>query len=253
MARVMLLAANLQPRFWREAVGTTIYTLNRTQLRPNCEKTPYELWNRRPALVKYFKIFGSKCFIKINDVSPGKFDSLVDEGIFLGYSTWSKAYKCYNYRLKKIVESIDVKVDEELPVKEIEEREDDFLIEEEEPKEEIDDEEEEEKREPPHTPSKMKYVERYYPEEQIIGNRDEGVQTRKRITTSPKRKVIDLLSMIEPKTFAEERKDRHWVKSMEEEMSQIKKNKTWEQVSHPKDKNIIGTKWVFKNEMNEEG
>eukprot|EP00253_Pinus_taeda_P007818 PITA_07818 len=140
-------------------VGIAVYTLNRTQLRPNCEKTPYELWKGRPASVKYFKIFGSKCFIKINDGSPGKFDSRVDEGIFLGYSTRSKAYKCYNFRLKKIVESIDVKIDEDLPEKEIEDHEDDLLIEEEEPKEEeIDQEEEEEEKEPPYTSSKMKFI-----------------------------------------------------------------------------------------------
>eukprot|EP00253_Pinus_taeda_P009887 PITA_09887 len=36
-------------------------------------------------------------------------------------------------------------------------------------------------------------------------------------------------------------------------MSQIEKNKTWELVPYPKDKNIIGTKWMFKNKMNEEG
>ena len=114
MARAMLLAADLQPKFWREAVGTTIYNLNRTQLRPNNEKTPYELWKGRPASVKYVRIFGSKCFIKINDDSPGKFDSRVDEGIFLGYSTRSKAYKCYNSHLRKIVESVDVKIDEAL-------------------------------------------------------------------------------------------------------------------------------------------
>ena len=131
MARTMLLAADLQPKFWREAVGTTVYTLDRTQLRPNCEKTPYELWKGRPALVKYFKIFGSKCFIKINDGSPGKFDSRVDEGIFLGYSTRSKGYKCYNFRLKKIVESIDVKIDEDLPEKDPEKEE----IDQEKPKE----------------------------------------------------------------------------------------------------------------------
>eukprot|EP00253_Pinus_taeda_P019035 PITA_19035 len=59
--------------------------------------------------------------------------------------------------------------------------------------------------------------------------------------------------MIEPKTFADARKDPHWVKAMEEEMSQIEKNKTWELVPHPKDKIIIGTKRVFKNKMNEEG
>lgn len=40
---------------------------------------------------------------------------------------------------------------------------------------------------------------------------------------------------------------------MEEEMSQIEKNETWELVPCPKDKNIIGTKWVFKNKMNEDG
>eukprot|EP00253_Pinus_taeda_P019413 PITA_19413 len=59
--------------------------------------------------------------------------------------------------------------------------------------------------------------------------------------------------MIEPETFAGASNDPHWVKAMEEEMSQIEKNKTWELVPRPKDKNIIGTKWVFKNKMNEEG
>eukprot|EP00253_Pinus_taeda_P026336 PITA_26336 len=59
--------------------------------------------------------------------------------------------------------------------------------------------------------------------------------------------------MIEPETFVEASKDPHWVKAMEEEMSQIEKNKTWELVPHPKDKNIIGSGWVFKNKMNEEG
>ena len=123
MARTMLIATNLQPKFWREAIETIVYTLNRTQLRPNNEKNPYELWKGRPASVKYFRIFGSKFFIEINDDSPGKFDSWVDEGIFLGYSTRRNAYKCYNNRLWKIVESIDVKIDEGLPEKKIEDHE----------------------------------------------------------------------------------------------------------------------------------
>ena len=116
---------------------------------------------RKTCFSKVLQDLWKQVLHKINNGSPVKFDSRVDEGIFLGYSTRSKAYKCYNFRLKKIVESIDVKVDEDLPEKEIEEHEDDFLIEEEEPKEEeIDEEEEEEEeeREPPNTPSKMKYV-----------------------------------------------------------------------------------------------
>ena len=77
-------------------------------------KTPYELWTGRSASVEHFKIFRSKCYIKINDDHLGKFQAQTDEGIFLGYSTERKAYKCYDKRLRKNVKSMDVKVDEEL-------------------------------------------------------------------------------------------------------------------------------------------
>ena len=40
---------------------------------------------------------------------------------------------------------------------------------------------------------------------------------------------------------------------MNEELDQIEKNKTWELVPKPQDKNVLGTKWVFKNKVNENG
>src|SRR3984957_3632939 len=40
---------------------------------------------------------------------------------------------------------------------------------------------------------------------------------------------------------------------MDEELEKIEKNNTWELVPRPKDKNVIGTKWVFKNKLNENG
>ena len=40
---------------------------------------------------------------------------------------------------------------------------------------------------------------------------------------------------------------------MNEELDQIEKNKTWELVPRPKDKNVIGNKWLFKNKVNEDG
>ena len=40
---------------------------------------------------------------------------------------------------------------------------------------------------------------------------------------------------------------------MEEELSQIEKNDTWELVPRPKNKNVIGTKWVFRNKLDENG
>ena len=47
------------------------------------------------------------------DQNLGKFESRVDEGIFVGYSRKRKAYKCYNLRRKQIVESINVTFDED--------------------------------------------------------------------------------------------------------------------------------------------
>ena len=78
----------------------------------NSTQTPHELWYREIASVNHFKIFGRKCYIKNNDEQLGKLEPRVDEGIFLGYSPHKKAYKCYNKILGRIVDSIDVVVDE---------------------------------------------------------------------------------------------------------------------------------------------
>ena len=64
---------------------------------------------------------------------------------------------------------------------------------------------------------------------------------------------IALLSTIEPQCFNEASKDKDWVAAMNEELDQIEKNSTWELVPRPLDKNIIGSKWVFKNKSNEQG
>ena len=110
--RTMLKEAKLLDSFWREVVYTVVYTLNRGQLRVNKDKTPYELWYGRPALVKYFKVFGSNYYIKRNKDDPRKFESMTSDGMFLGYSSTKKEYRCYNKMLHKIVESADVKVDD---------------------------------------------------------------------------------------------------------------------------------------------
>ena len=88
--------------------------MNRGLLRNDNDKTPYELWTRRSTNVKHFRIFGSRCYIKRDDEKIGKFDSQVGEGIFVGYSSKRKAYKCYNLRLGKVVETINVKIDESI-------------------------------------------------------------------------------------------------------------------------------------------
>jgi hypothetical protein len=59
--------------------------------------------------------------------------------------------------------------------------------------------------------------------------------------------------MTEPKFFDESIQHDDWIRAMNEELDQIEKNNTWELFPRPEDKNVIGSKWVFKNKMNEKG
>ena len=94
-ARAILVENDVSKTFWRQALNTIFYTMNREQVGKETNKTPYELWFGHSPTVKYFRIFGSKCYIKRDD-DIGKFDSRRNEGTFLGYSLKRKAYRCYN-------------------------------------------------------------------------------------------------------------------------------------------------------------
>ena len=84
-----------------------------------------------------------------------------------------------------------------------------------------------------------------------MGEKEAGVQTRRTITGTSS--YLALLSSTEPQNVNETCKDECWVKAMDEELEKIEKNDTWELVPRPHDKNIIGTKWIFKNKLNENG
>jgi hypothetical protein len=110
MARTMLMDSKLTDIFWTQAMHTTVQIQNIVM--HNTDKTPYELWKGRPTNVKHFRVFGRKCYIKREDGIMGKFDFCVDKGVLVGYSSTRKTYKCYNLRLNKVVERINITIDE---------------------------------------------------------------------------------------------------------------------------------------------
>ena len=114
MARVMLLNKQIPQKFWGEAVNTLCHIGNRIFFRVGKKKTAYEIWNGKKPRVKYFRVFGSKCYILNDRENLGKFDAKSDEGIFLGYFTTSRAYRVFNKRTKTVMESINVKIDDAL-------------------------------------------------------------------------------------------------------------------------------------------
>ncbi|GKA82123.1 retrovirus-related pol polyprotein from transposon TNT 1-94 [Tanacetum coccineum] len=58
---------------------------------------------------------------------------------------------------------------------------------------------------------------------------------------------------LEPKNINEALKYESWVIAMQEELNQFISNDVWELVPNPKDMTIIGTKWVYRNKLDENG
>ncbi|GJT34315.1 retrovirus-related pol polyprotein from transposon TNT 1-94 [Tanacetum coccineum] len=81
-ARTMLIYANALLFLWAEAVATACYTQNRSIVRLRHIKTPYELQPK------------------------------ADIGIFIGYAPTKKAFRIYNRRTRRIIETIHVDFDE---------------------------------------------------------------------------------------------------------------------------------------------
>ena len=191
-----------------------------------------------------------------------KFDKKTDEGIFLGYSSNKKAYRIYNKRTLIIEEAIHVTFDESC-AKEIQDSndEDELLHEIAKLNNNMDKSNNEELSSSSQTdtmeeqpkendlPKTWKYM-KNHPRDLIIGDISQGVKTR---SIPPIISNYAFLSKIEPKTVDEALNYNSWIDAMEEELNQFEKSKVWTLVPRPSNHPVIGTKWVFRNKLNDEG
>jgi hypothetical protein len=88
-------------------------------------------------------------------------------------------------------------------------------------------------------------LQRDHPLDQIIGDIQKGVQTRSRLASFCAH--YSFVSFEEPENIEKALKDSDWVNSMHEELNNFERNEVWELVERPKNYNVIGTKWVFRN------
>ena len=112
LARTMLDEYKSPYNFWAEAVNTACHASNRLFLRKILDKTPYELLTKNKPNIKYFRVFGCKCFVLNKSTRLSKFESKTIEGIFVGYGSNSYTYRYYNPLSGRVEESINVEFDE---------------------------------------------------------------------------------------------------------------------------------------------
>nr|GEY40498.1 integrase, catalytic region, zinc finger, CCHC-type, peptidase aspartic, catalytic [Tanacetum cinerariifolium] len=95
-----------------EAIATACFTQNRFIIHRRFNKTPYEHINGRKPDISFLRVFGALCYPKNDRDDIGKLGAKGGISIFIGYSADLCAYRIYNRRTKKIMETMNVSFDE---------------------------------------------------------------------------------------------------------------------------------------------
>ncbi|GKA42806.1 retrovirus-related pol polyprotein from transposon TNT 1-94 [Tanacetum coccineum] len=169
-----------------------------------------------------------------------------------GYSQNSKAYIILNKHTRKVKESLNVTFDETPPPSKTSPLVDDDLDEEEAIK--VTEKKNLENDIVDETLEIDKIVNikesRNHPLENVIGNLN---QRTLRSQTQNQSNFFCFISTIEPKNVNEALTGDSWIVAMQEELNQFIANDVWELVSQPRNMEIIETKWVFRNKLDENG
>ncbi|GJW80007.1 retrovirus-related pol polyprotein from transposon TNT 1-94 [Tanacetum coccineum] len=184
-------------------------------------------YSRKPTL-DYFKVFGSKCFILNTKDYLTKFDpKSYEESLNVTFTETPPP--------SKTSPLVDDDLDEEEAIKVTEKKNLENDIEDETLK--ID---------------KIVNIKKSknHPLENVIGSLN---QRTLRSQDQNQINFFCFISTIEPKNVNEALKDESWIIAMQEELNQFIENDVWELVPHPKSTTIIGTKWVYRNKLDENG
>lgn len=194
--------------------------------------------------MRHLKVFGCICYSQVPKEKRYKLDETSERCIFTGYSSQSNGYRLYNLKINKIVISRDVLFDEKATWNQEQNKGEKNIVDVEEIKTkstlETENNEGSPQVSPPSSPSASSGSSSSF--------------------TSPKKmkSLADIYTrcnfyVLEPENFEHAIKDKAWRKAMQEAINVIEKNKTWQLVERPINKEIIGVKWVYRVKYNSDG
>jgi hypothetical protein len=97
------------------------------------------------------------------------------------------------------------------------------------------------------------HIQKAHPPQQIIGNLNERVTHSSRSAHLSYCSNLLFVALFEPRDVGHVLSDLSWVNVMHEELENFERNQVWTLVEAPRDVNVIGTEWVFKNKQGENG
>nr|GEV82504.1 Gag-Pol polyprotein [Tanacetum cinerariifolium] len=229
---------------WAEAIATACFTQNRSIIHHHFNKTPYELINGKKPDISFLHVFRALCYPKNDHEDIRKLGAKGDIGFFIGFSANSCAYRVFNRRTKKIMETMNVSF-EELSAMAFKQRSlklglqseldllfeamyDDYIG---------------------GQPSATARSTKDHPLEQVIGEPSQPVLTRNQLRSDGDMCMYALtVSTMEPKNVKEAMTDPAWIESMQEELLQFKRLD-----EYCKNKGIVPTEMELELEQSQQG
>ncbi|KAH9679832.1 hypothetical protein KPL71_026291 [Citrus sinensis] len=260
--RCMLIYSKLPKTIWVEALNTACYLVNRSPSTAIDCKTPMELWSGRMADYAKLIIF---CCTAYAHVKQGKLEPRALKCRFLGYPEGVKGYRlwCVDSKPPQCIISRNVRFHKE-----------ELLNKPRSPVNNTESGTETDKVKFQVEPQNLKELEpetvgaetepEYGVEHESAESEEDTYQLardRKRRTIRPPKRyaVADLIAYAltvaqelnddEPMTYQEAIRGKNkleWKRAMDEEMTSLMKNKTWELIEKPTKRKTVSCKWIFK-------
>ncbi|KAM1699812.1 hypothetical protein ACFX2K_031115 [Malus domestica] len=258
MAKTMLHDRGVPYVLWAEAVHTAVYILNRCPTKALGNTTSFEAYSGRKPGIAHLKIFGSLCYVHVPTETRQKLDAKSVKGVFVGYATCEKGYRIFDPCTNKLILSRDVVFDESMTWN---------------------------WKENPQSSAAATYIQDQ--PGNVVGVNSYEISVIEGSSLSPSspshaqeqesctpesaklseaydhtplkwRNLDDIFAqcnmcVMEPKRYAEAAQDESWLRAMQDELTMIEKNGTWELVDRPTMQPVIGVKWVYKTKLNLDG
>ena len=272
--RCMLRMAKLSKPFWGEAVQTAVYLINRLPSVPLGFDIPERVWTGKEVSYSHLKVFGCKAFMHVPKEQRSKLDDRAIPCVFVGYGNTEFGYKLWDPERKKVVRSRDVVFHEHETIADFEKEKktshglgDDDVTSTVPPSSATDggnNQEAELGTDEPVTaddeldgdddiaePDAMGFEQGEQPPqpENTVPQLRRSSREHRPSTRYSSSEYILLTDEGEPESFqdVQSRSDKqYWLEAMQEEMSSLQKNRTYELVELPKGKRPLKNKWVFK-------
>ncbi|UYV81752.1 hypothetical protein LAZ67_20002198 [Cordylochernes scorpioides] len=257
MARASMHNADLPQKFWAESVNCAAYIQNRSLCSALDNKVPEEIWLSRKVSVRHFKIFGALAYAHIPKQKRKKFDRRAKRCILVGYSTQSKGYRLWDNDSKQVFITKHARFDEnKVGLNQLK----DDLTEGSEAKNSFVWLPQQGKVLPPRDPDLQQgydsqlEVPSTSEVKDIVGGSSENTlslrsRENERKTLNLANVELNLCEVSEPQTFEEavcSPKSDLWKNAMQEELNCLEERQTWVITNLPKNKKVIGNRWVFK-------